>query len=240
MDELKVIKEQLQTGFYERLITGRISEAKVALEFVLNTFREINAFFPQQIEDLKEIDEALSNELRTIWQKVESKIYCLQALAEKELNIPEEEVKADPNTWKELFIDAFKEIIDTEVALINRINAILEEAEAFPKKEPLPKYKYSSKYVKQKDRDNLYSQHKEKIGSVELKILRHVKDSMRIRNKLSEIQGISGKIKTGDWAGRYHADLHYPRRDHRVVYSWNGQIVYFEIMGTHKELGIAD
>lgn len=240
MDEFEALKEQLRRGFYERLLVGKINEAKVALKFILKSFREINAFFPQQIEDLKEIDEALSNELRTIWQNLENKMYCLQALAEKELNIPEEEVKADLNTWKDLFIDAFKEIIDTEIALINRINVILQEAEAFPKKEPLPKYKYSPKYAKQKDRDNLYSQHKEKIDNVELKILRHVRDSMRTGNKLREIQGISGKIKTGDWAGHYHADLPYPMGDHRIVYSWNGQIVHFEIMGTHKELGIAD
>ena len=234
INELNVLKEQLQTGFYKRLINGKIKEAKDSLKFIFAVFRELNKIIPEFILNLEE-DSA--NQLNFLWQTFKISFYEFQALAEKELSITEQTFNEDPEVWKELLSSTFKKKIEELSSLLkNMMNLSKVQTKL---KEKLPPFEYSPKYARQKEKDNRYSQNKNVINRVESKIRAFISESIETNGRIVERKRISEVIQTGDWKGRYHAYLPKPMNDHRIVYSSNGKIVRFEIMGTHKELGIS-
>lgn len=225
--ELKELKEQISTRFYNHLIKGEVKEAKAVLEFSVKLFRELNKSIPAIIHKL---EENSADQLNALWKKFEASFCEFRALAEKELDITEQIFKDDPEVWKELLSSTFKENIDNISALLNNIDSLLEIPISV--EEPLPMFEYSPRYSTQKEKDNLYSRYANRINDMEYKIRFYL--SKRITNK----KGITQKIKTGRWKEFYHAYLPEPMGNHRIVYSWNGKIIRFEIIGTHKELGI--
>ncbi len=233
INELKTLKEQLQTGFYKRLINGKIKEAKDSLKFIFAAFRELNKIIPKLI---KKLEEDSANQLNILWQKFKNLFYEFQALAEKELSITEQTFNEDPEVWKELLSSTFKRKIDELNSLLDNINNILEVSVSA--EEPFPLLEYSPKYAQQKEKDNRYSQYENVINRVESKIQTFIAESIKTKGRIIERKRISEVIQTGDWKGGYHAYLPEPMGNHRIVYSWNGKIVRFEIIGTHKQLGI--
>jgi hypothetical protein len=220
------------------LINGEIKEAKAALEFAFRTFKEFNEVFPRVIRDFQKIEPIIADELKALWQAFENFLYLLHSLAKKELDITEENFREDPVIWKELLSSMFKENIEELISLLDNLQKILKKVQIRPEKEWLSMFEYSPKYARQKENSAQYSQYKNVINKVEFKIQRFIADSIKTNGRIVEKKGISILIQTGDWKGRYHAYLPRPMNDHRIVYSWNGKIVRFEIMGTHKELGI--
>jgi hypothetical protein len=219
INELKALKEQLQIGFYKRLINGKIKEAKDSLKFIFAAFRELNKIIP---EIIKKLEEDSANQLNTLWQTFKNLFYEFQALAEKELDLTEQTFNEDPEIWKELLSSTFKKKIDELSSLIDGMNRLL--GAPVSTEEPLPMFEYSPKYARQKEKDTLYSQYENVINKVELSIRRHIARSIGAGKRVIPIKGISIVIQTGDWKGGYHAYLPKPMNDHRIVYSWNASV----------------
>ena len=227
ISELKLLKEQLKTGFYKRLINGEIKQAKTTLEFAYRIFRELNKLLPPIISKLEENSE---KKINILWNSFKTSFYEFQALAEKELDLTEEIFKEDVETWQELLSGVFKNKIDELCSLLEIINDLLKVQVVINDSAII--VTYDPKYSKQKNKDNLYLQHKKEIKRVELQIVDSL--SKNIKNK----KGITQKIKTGTWKDYYHAHLPEPMGNHRIVYSWDGKVILFKIIGTHKQLGI--
>ncbi len=225
--------ESLLKQFYERMIDGKITDAKGTLNFVFKTFGELRALIPAIIQSLEE-DKA--KQLNDSWQALQTAIIAFKILTDKELNITEQAFAEDTETWKELLSGIFKEKVDMLCSLLNAIHIIAKSP--IKPEQKVPPFEYDSKYTKLKERHNLYSQHIEEINRTELKILRYVGESLRNNGRIIEIQGLSDVIQTGNYRGNFHADLPKPMGDHRIVYSYDGKRVTFKVIGKHKELGI--
>ena|GEM_PF-4777905 len=233
ISELKLLRNQLKNGFYNRLINGDIKKAKITLEFIFKSFNELNKLIPQIVLKL---DAGSAKQLAGSWQALKIKFYEFQALTEKELNITEELFNKDPAVWKELLSSIFKSKVNELCSLLQSTDDLFKaQAEV---KEQLPCFKYSPKYAKQKERNNLYSQYENMINRMESKLQIFIAESIKNKGKIIEKKGISKVIQTGGWKGCYHANLSKPLNDHRIVYSFDGKTVKFEIIGTHKQLGI--
>ncbi len=115
ISELKVLQDQLKTGFYNRLINGEIKKAKDSLKFIFAAFRELNKIIPEVMQNL---EEKSANKLNIVWQTFKTSFYEFQALAEKELDLTEQIFKEDPIVWKELLSSIFKKKIDELSSLL--------------------------------------------------------------------------------------------------------------------------
>ncbi|MCX6708872.1 MAG: hypothetical protein NTW67_04480 [Candidatus Woesearchaeota archaeon] len=224
--EVNLLKESLEE-FYGRLIDGKIEQAKNTLEFAFKIFNELRVIIPAIIQSLEE-DGA--NQIKDAWQTVQTALIEFKLLADKELNITDQTFAEDPETWKELLSCVFKEKKDVIGSLLERMSDFLKTP---VQSQILPPFEYSPEYAKLKEKDNLYSQYKERITAVEEKILFYVSKGW------FDVPGVTQKIKTGLWRGWRHADLPHPMGDHRIVYSWNDEKALFKTIDTHKHLGIA-
>lgn len=219
--------ESLLKQFYERMIDGKITDAKGKLTFVFKTFGELRTLIPAMIQSL---EENKAKQLNDSWLALQTALIDFKILTDKELSITERTFAEDPETWKELLSGVFKEKIDALCLVLERINDLLKTP---PQSKILPPFEYSQGYAKLKEKDNLYSQYTERITAVEEKIRFYVSKGW------FDVPGVTQKIKTGRWRGWRHADLPRPMGDHRIVYSWDDKRVLFKIMDTHKRLGIA-
>ncbi len=231
-EQLKTLKAQLQSNFYDRLVAGKISEARAALAFAANLLLEIKKILPQTIKDLEKKEPEISAELGALWQTFENNFYIMQSDAERELAAAQEAYSEDPEVWKELLSAAFKEKVEKLTSLLDGILNVLKKLKSVPA-ETLPKFDYSNNYIRKKAKDKLYSRHIEEIERVEDKIRRFLSRGLINREKVTQ------KINAGVWEGHYHAWLPDPMSDHRIVFSWDGKKGVFETIGTHDELGIA-
>lgn len=222
--EVNLLKESLEE-FYGRLIDGKIEQAKNTLDFAFKIFNELRAIIPAIIQNSKGTD---TNQTNDLWQTIQTTLIEFKLLADKELNITDQTFAEDPEIWKTLLSNVFKEKIDQICSLL----AWLDNLFKGPIRPKLPPVEYSPKYQKLKEKNNLYSQNKEKINEIEYKI----RDFLS-RGKTNK-KGVTQIIQTGPYAGSYHADLPTPMGDHRIVYSWDGKKVVFKTMDTHKHLGI--
>lgn len=236
---IEEIQNLLKYRFYEKLLCGKISEARAVSELIIKRFNELKREIAQYAQTIKAEDAQLANELSEFWKSIQSMFYEWAAAVNDNLsNLSEEDFKSDPNTGKTLLQDAFKEKTERLCQSLEDMGIIRQKVDrALAEKRKIAKLlkiKYTKKYEKLKYKHKTYSQHINEIDSVEQRIVAYL-----VKGR-THVSGVTQEIQTGIWAGYLHADLPKPINNHRIVYSWDStnKIVTFETIGTHDELGI--
>lgn len=211
---------------------GKIEQAKSTLAFAIKKVGELKIIIPSIIQNMEENTEQAND----AWQAFQSKYEEFRILADRELDLTDNNFAADPETWKELLSDMFKEKVNALCNLLEPLNDLFKID--VPVQQSILPFAYQPKYARLKEKNKLYSQYRKEIDRVEAKILRYITESIKSRGRIIEAKGLSDVIKTGDYAGCFHAYLPKPLNDHRIVYRFDGNKITFEIIGNHKEVGI--
>ncbi|MBD3304230.1 hypothetical protein GF343_03725 [Candidatus Woesearchaeota archaeon] len=232
---LEAIRAALLGSFYKNLAEGKIRDAMRAVQYINTQLNyvaenlpvyatEMKPFFPKEIE-------VISNN----WGVLKSLSAQLNDKINEHLRIiTEEDVMADPEIFTRLLREEFVKIIKDMAACIRTIIRQIKIIQKKSKIKPLPTVKYTEKYLRLKQNKNTYVQNTRIIDRTEQKVREFLRD-----NRLFE-KAVTQRILTGPWAGHLHAYLSDPIGNHRVVYLFYHEknTVEFEILGTHKELGI--
>ena len=235
LSTFEVIRAAFLGSFYKNLAKGNIKDAMRTVQYINFQFgyvaknllvyvTELNHLFPEEITIINANWEAL----RSLFVQWNDKVNAHLR------TITEEDVMSDSEIFTRLLREEFVKIIKD---LLMCIRTIIKQIQIIQKKskiKPLPIVEYAEKYLRLKQNKNVYVQNERIINRTEQKIREFLRD-----NRLFE-KSVTQKILAGTWAKHFHAYLSDPIGNHRIVYLFyrKKNIVKFEILGTHKELGI--
>ncbi len=233
---LEALHAALLGSFYKSLAKGNIKDAMRAVQYSNIQFTyisenlhvyvaEMQPLYPEEVKTINSNWEAL----RLLFKEWNDKVN------EHLRTITEEDVMSDPEIFTRLLREEFVKIIKDMAActrtIIKQIKSIHEKS----KVKPLPTTKYTKQYLRLKQSKKTYMENVRIINRTELKVREFLRD-----NRLFE-KAVTQVILTGPWVGHLHAYLSDPIGNHRIVYIFDRDknTVLFEILGTHKELGIS-
>jgi len=235
---LEKVKSLLETitavtkAFYERLISGQISEAKKTFPSIGEQLGILNSCLSKYWEVYQKYD--LLGDLQSAKNSMLTAMLMLKGKLDAEEGLSEEEFARDPETYKALLIDAFKELVDqiinTATAEIEKVkNAIASLQPKAPSESFIPRDVTSTEHPDYAAMKNSAPDFKKAVIETEQKI-----------REYPHTEDLHGLIQTGNWINYRHA--HMPKRygDFRIVYLWNkgDKELIYRIIGRHQDLGI--
>lgn len=232
LDAFGILSDIIQ-DFYDKLLKGELSNAKETKQAIgreLNTLKVLISkhSFLLEKQTLDAANDAVNTLFNILVSELDPKIN--DALA----GLTERVFAQDSETYKELFIGEFYEVVKRMKTIANDAKNVIVAKKAERSVKSTESYiPQDATIIKEKKyadvKNSKGPKFKEIAEKVEVKIQTYPQ-----MNTLHE------PIKTGLWEKHLHARMYGDYGDYRIVYWWDpkNKLLTYRTIGTHKELGI--